>query len=74
MKYYVVFGLVMEDIDVVVVEDSKMMQMILRLIFLSFWVVWVCIFDLVDDVLELSFVELLNVIIMDWWMVLIFGY
>ncbi len=52
MKHHAAFGLAMEDIDAVVVEDSKPMQTILRSILLSFKVARVRVFDSVDEALE----------------------
>lgn len=74
MKHHAAFGLAMEDLDVVVVEDSKPMQTILRSILLSFRVARVRTFDSVDDALEASLAEPPNVIITDWRMAPTTGY
>lgn len=74
MKHHAAFGLAMEDLDVVVVEDSKPMQTILRSILLSFRVARVRTFDSVDDALESSLAEPPNVIITDWRMEPTSGY
>jgi two-component system, OmpR family, phosphate regulon response regulator PhoB len=68
MKHHAAFGLEMEDIDAVVVEDSKPMQTILRSILLSFKVARVRVFDSVDDALESCLAEPPNVILTDWRM------
>jgi len=64
----------MEDIDAVVVEDSKPMQTILRSILLSFKVARVRVFDSVDEALEASLAEPPNVILTDWRMAPTSGY
>lgn len=74
MKHHAAYGLVMEDIDAVVVEDSKPMQTILRSILLSFKVSRVRVFDSVDDALEASLAEPPNVILTDWRMEPTSGY
>jgi len=74
MKHHAAFGLAMEDIDVVVVEDSKPMQTILRSTLLSFKVARVRTFDSVDDALEASLAEPPNLIITDWRMAPTSGY
>ncbi|MCX2722491.1 response regulator [Roseibium salinum] len=74
MKHHAAFGLSMEDIDAVVVEDSKPMQTILRSILLSFKVARVRVFDSVDDALEASLAEPPNVILTDWRMEPTSGY
>ncbi|WP_305987467.1 response regulator [Roseibium sp. MMSF_3544] len=74
MKHHAAFGLAMEDIDAVVVEDSKPMQTILRSILLSFKVARVRVFDSVDDALEASLAEPPNVILTDWRMEPTSGY
>lgn len=68
MKHHAAFGLSMEEIDAVVVEDSKPMQTILRSILLSFKVARVRVFDSVDEALEASLAEPPNVILTDWRM------
>ncbi len=74
MKHHAAFGLAIEDIDVVVVEDSKPMQTILRSILLSFKVSRVRVFDGVDEALEASLAEPPNVILTDWRMAPTSGY
>lgn len=74
MKHHAAFGLAMDDIDVVVVEDSKPMQTILRSTLLSFKVARVRTFDSVDDALEASLAEPPNLIITDWRMAPTTGY
>lgn len=74
MKHHAAYGLAMEDIDAVVVEDSKPMQTILRSILLSFKVSRVRVFDSVDDALEASLAEPPNVILTDWRMEPTSGY
>ncbi len=74
MKHHAAFGLAMEDIDAVVVEDSKPMQTILRSILLSFKVARVRVFDSVDEALEASLAEPPNVILTDWRMAPTTGY
>ncbi|QFT31936.1 response regulator [Roseibium porphyridii] len=74
MKHHAAFGLAMEDIDAVVVEDSKPMQTILRSILLSFKVSRVRVFDSVDEALEASLAEPPNVILTDWRMAPTSGY
>jgi len=74
MKHHAAFGLSMEDIDAVVVEDSKPMQTILRSILLSFKVARVRVFDSVDEALESSLAEPPNVILTDWRMEPTSGY
>ncbi|WP_428670696.1 response regulator [Roseibium sp.] len=68
MKHHAAYGLTMEEIDAVVVEDSKPMQTILRSILLSFKVARVRVFDSVDDALEACLAEPPNVILTDWRM------
>ncbi|TYC58549.1 response regulator [Rhodobacterales bacterium] len=74
MKHHAAFGLSLEDIDAVVVEDSKPMQTILRSILLSFKVARVRVFDSVDEALEASLAEPPNVILTDWRMEPTSGY
>jgi two-component system phosphate regulon response regulator PhoB len=74
MKHHAAFGLAMEDVDAVVVEDSKPMQTILRSILLSFKVARVRVFDAVDEALEASLAEPPNVILTDWRMTPTSGY
>ncbi|WP_208977804.1 response regulator [Labrenzia sp. 011] len=74
MKHHAAFGLSMEDIDAVVVEDSKPMQTILRSILLSFKVARVRVFDSADEALEASLAEPPNVILTDWRMQPTSGY
>lgn len=74
MKHHAAFGLSMEDIDAVVVEDSKPMQTILRSILLSFKVARVRVFDSADEALEASLAEPPNVILTDWRMEPTSGY
>ncbi|GAB4542252.1 MAG: hypothetical protein Tsb0019_41610 [Roseibium sp.] len=74
MKHHAAFGLAMEDVDAVVVEDSKPMQTILRSILLSFKVARVRVFDAVDEALEASLAEPPNVILTDWRMEPTSGY
>lgn len=74
MKQHAAFGMAVEDLDVVVVEDSKPMQTILRSTLLSFKVARVRTFDSVDDALEASLAEPPNLIITDWRMEPTSGY
>ncbi|MFN3252238.1 PleD family two-component system response regulator [Roseibium album] len=74
MKHHAAFGLAMEDIDAVVVEDSKPMQTIIRSILLSFKVARVRVFDSVEEALEASLAEPPNVILTDWRMEPTSGY
>ena len=74
MKHHAAFGLAIEDIDVVVVEDSKPMQTIIRSILMSFKVARVRVFDSVDDALEASLAEPPNLILTDWRMEQTSGY
>ncbi|MEP2841548.1 response regulator [Roseibium sp.] len=74
MKHHAAFGLAVEDLDVVVVEDSKPMQTIIRSILLSFKVSRVRTFDSVDEALESSLAEPPNLILTDWRMEPTSGY
>ncbi|MEP3427056.1 MAG: response regulator [Roseibium sp.] len=74
MKHHAAFGLAVEDLDVVVVEDSKPMQTIIRSILLSFKVARVRTFDSVDEALEASLAEPPNMILTDWRMEPTSGY
>ncbi len=68
MKHHAAYGLSIEEIDAVVVEDSRPMQTILRSILLSFKVARVRVFDSVDDAMEACLAEPPNVILTDWRM------
>lgn len=74
MKNHAAYGLEMEDLDVVVVEDSKPMQTIIRSILLSFKVARVRAFDSVDEALQSMLAEPPNVILTDWRMEPASGY
>ncbi len=74
MKQHAAFGLGMEHIDAVVVDDSKPMQTIIRSILISFKVARVRIFDSVDEALEAMLAEPPNVILTDWRMEPASGY
>lgn len=74
MKNHTAYGLAMEDLDVVVVDDSKPMQSILRSILLSFKVSRVRVFDSVDEALSGMLGEPPNLILTDWRMAPTSGY
>lgn len=74
MKQHAAYGLAVEDIDAVVVDDSKPMQTIIRSILLSFKVARVRIFDSVDEALQSMLVEPPNLILTDWRMAPTSGY
>ncbi|MBD8894368.1 response regulator [Roseibium litorale] len=74
MKNHAAYGLEMEDLDVVVVEDSRPMQTIIRSILLSFKVARVRAFDSVDEALQSMLAEPPNVILTDWRMEPASGY
>ncbi|MTI45642.1 two-component system chemotaxis response regulator CheY [Roseibium hamelinense] len=65
MKFHTAYGLAIENMDIVVVEDSKPMQTILRSILLSFRVARVRVFDSVDEALDAMLTEPPNVILTD---------
>ncbi|NVK34838.1 MAG: response regulator [Rhodobacteraceae bacterium] len=65
MKYHAAFGLDIEDLDIVIVEDSKPMQAIIRSIVSSFKVARVRAFDTVDEALQSMIAEPPNVILTD---------
>lgn len=75
MKYHhAAYGLPLEALDVVIVEDSRQMQAILRSILLSFKVERVRVFDTVDSALEAMLTEPPNLILADWKMEPASGY
>ncbi|MBS8259245.1 response regulator [Roseibium polysiphoniae] len=74
MKNHAAFGLGLEDLDAVIVEDSKPMQTIIRSILLSFKVARVRVFDSVDEALQSMLAEPPNVILTDWRMAPTSGY
>jgi len=74
MKHHTAYGLGLEDLDVVVVEDSKPMQTLIRSILISFKVARVRVFDSADDALEAMLSEPPNVILADWRMAPTSGY
>ncbi|WP_430512404.1 response regulator [Pannonibacter phragmitetus] len=73
-NHHAAYGLSFEELDVVVVEDSRQMQTILRSILLSFKVERVRVFDTVDAALESMLNEPPNLIISDWRMEPATGY
>lgn len=73
-NHHAAYGLTFEELDVVVVEDSRQMQTILRSILLSFKVERVRVFDTVDAALEAMLNEPPNLIISDWRMEPATGY
>lgn len=74
MKNHTAYGLSMEDLDIVVVDDSRPMQSILRSILLSFKVARVRVFDSVDEALNAMVAEPPNMILTDWRMAPTSGY
>ncbi len=74
MIHHAAFGLPVESFDVVLVEDSKPMQAILRSILMSVKVGRVRAFDNAVDALESMLIEPPNVIITDWRMAPVSGY
>ncbi|WP_346906276.1 response regulator [uncultured Roseibium sp.] len=74
MKHHAAYGLGLEDLDVVIVEDSKPMQTLIRSILISFKVARVRVFDSADDALEAMLSEPPNVILADWRMTPTSGY
>lgn len=74
MKHHAAYGLGLEDLDVVIVEDSKPMQTLIRSILISFKVARVRVFDSADDALEAMLSEPPNVILADWRMAPTSGY
>ncbi|WP_417683962.1 response regulator [Roseibium sp.] len=74
MKHHTAYGLGLEDLDVVIVEDSKPMQTIIRSILLSFKVSRVRAFDSADEALQSMLAEPPNVILTDWRMAPTSGY
>ncbi|MEJ8476029.1 response regulator [Roseibium algae] len=74
MKYHAAYGRGLEDLDAVIVEDSKPMQTIIRSILLSFKVARVRVFDSVDEALQSMLAEPPNVILTDWRMAPTSGY
>ncbi|MFD1694448.1 response regulator [Roseibium aestuarii] len=74
MKNHAAFGLAIEDLDIVIVDDSKPMQSILRSILMSFKVARVRVFDSVDEALPAMVSEPPNLILTDWRMAPTSGY
>lgn len=74
MRHHAAYGLTLEDLDIVVVEDSKPMQLIIRSTLLSFKVSRVRVFDSVDEALQSMLAEPPNVILTDWRMEPTSGY
>ena len=74
MKHHAAYGLGLEDLDVVIVEDSKPMQTLIRSILISFKVARVRVFDSADEALEAMLSEPPNVILADWRMAPTSGY
>lgn len=74
MKHHAAYGLGLEDLDVVIVEDSKPMQAVIRSILISFKVARTRVFDSADDALEAMLTEPPNVILADWRMAPTSGY
>ncbi|NBN77916.1 response regulator [Microvirga tunisiensis] len=72
--HHAAYGLPLEALDVVIVEDSRQMQTILRSILLSFKVERVRVFDTVDASLEAMLTEPPNLILADWKMEPTSGY
>jgi len=68
------FGVPIEGLDVILIEDSKPMQTILRSMLSSFKVERLRVFDNADDALQAMLVEPPNVIITDWRMKPTSGY
>ncbi len=68
MTRHYAYGLDMDDLDVVVVDDSKPMQAILRSTLLSFRVRRVRTFDTADAALEMMRLDPPNFVITDWRM------
>lgn len=66
--HHAAFGLPLEGLDAVIVEDSRQMQAILRSVLLSFKVERVRVFDTVDSALEAMLSEPPNLILADWKM------
>ncbi|WP_205470736.1 response regulator [Breoghania sp. L-A4] len=64
----------MEALDIVIVEDSKPMQMILRSILLSMRVARVRVYDSPENALDAMLVEPPNLILTDWKMGRVSGY
>lgn len=74
MKHHAAYGLGLEDLDIVIVEDSKPMQTLIRSILISFKVSRVRVFDSADEALEAMLSEPPNVILADWRMAPTSGY
>ncbi|ADZ70792.1 response regulator [Polymorphum gilvum] len=74
MKHHAAYGLPIEALDAVVIEDSKPMQTILRSTLLSFKVDRVRVFDSVDEALQAMLTEPPNLILTDWRMEPASGY
>ncbi len=74
MKYHAAYGLDIEELDAVIVEDSKPMQTIMRSILMSFKVARIRVFDSVDEALQSMLAEPPNVILTDWRMSPTSGY
>lgn len=74
MKHHAAYGLSLEELDAVIIEDSKPMQAVLRSILMGFKVARVRVFDSVDDALEAMLSEPPNVILTDWRMEPTSGY
>jgi two-component system chemotaxis response regulator CheY len=68
MTRHYAYGLDMDDLDVVVVDDSKPMQAILRSTLLSFRVRRVRTFDTAEAALEMMRLDPPNFVITDWLM------
>jgi len=74
MVHHAAYGLDIEQLDVVVVEDSKPMQTIIRAVLYSLGVARVRVFETVELALESILSEPPNVIFTDWRMQPMSGY
>ena len=74
MVHHAAFGLPIESLDVIVIDDSRPMQTILRSILSAFAVGRTRVYDNVEDAFEAMLAEPPNVVITDWKMKPISGY
>ncbi|MTH95464.1 PleD family two-component system response regulator [Roseibium sp. RKSG952] len=68
MRLHAAYSLSPEDLDIVVIEDSKPMQTILRSMLLSFRIKRLRVFDSVNDALGSMTIDPPNLILTDWRM------
>lgn len=74
MTHHAAYGLEFDQLDVVVVEDSRPMQVIIRAVLSNFGIPRVRVFDSVEPALESMLAEAPNLIVTDWRMEPTSGY